>query len=406
MIVRQAVFLVGGKGTRLGALTEKIPKPLLEISPGVRFLDVVLEEAARHGFTDLVLLAGHLGDQVEAVYQHKTIYDARVSVVREDVPQGTGGALRFAADRLAPWFLMGNGDTLFQLNLRDFALPLGRDALARIALREVSDPSRYGSITLSGNRITRFNEKTPDLVVPSLVNGGLYMMSSKVLEHISGPCSIETELFPKLAAENALEGRRYSNYFLDIGLPDTYAQARAEVPKRRHRPAAFLDRDGTLTKDDGYTHQLSDLALLPGAAQAVRELNNSGYFVVLVTNQAGVAHGLYPEAQVHVFNAALSEALAKEGAHIDAVYYCPYHSQAKDPRYRITNHPDRKPNPGMIARAAADWPINLSRSFLIGDSDTDMAAAANAGISSYRVSADRGVLEAVFQAISDFGRID
>ncbi len=405
-MVRQAVFLVGGKGTRLGSLTAGIPKPLLEISPGVRFLDVVLEEAARHGFTDLVLLAGHLGDQVEAAYQHKTIYEARVSVVREDIPQGTGGALRCASGRLAPSFLMGNGDSFFELNLRDFARPLGGGVLARIALREVSDPSRYGAITLSSNRITRFIEKSPDLVGPSLVNGGLYMVSSQILNHIHGPCSIETELFPTLAAANVLEGQQFNNYFLDIGVPDSYAQARAELPKRRHRPAAFLDRDGTLTKDEGYTHNPSDLVLLPGAAQAVRELNNGGYLVVMVTNQAGVAHGFYQEAQVHAFNAALSEALAKEGAHIDAVYYCPYHSEAKDPRYRVANHPDRKPNPGMIARAAADWPIDLSRSFLIGDSDADMAAAANAGLTGYRVSSDRSVLEAVVQAIGDFERID
>src|SRR5262245_38975576 len=113
MHVRQAVILVGGKGTRLGALTNTIPKPLLEIAPGQRCVDVILTEFARHGFTDIILLAGHLGDQVEGFYQGARYLESTVSVFREPAPLGTAGALRLIADLLEPWFVMANGDSLF-----------------------------------------------------------------------------------------------------------------------------------------------------------------------------------------------------------------------------------------------------------------------------------------------------
>ncbi|NWG52935.1 MAG: HAD-IIIA family hydrolase [Hydrogenophilaceae bacterium] len=380
MTVRQAVFLVGGKGTRLGGLTQTTPKPLLEIAPGVRFLDVVLEEAARHGFTDILLLAGHLGDQVEAAYQGKRVREAVVRVLREPAPQGTGGALRFAAEALAPHFLMANGDSLFDFNLRALARPLSAGRLARLALREVADPARFGAVTVAGDRVTGFAEKNPDLKGPALINAGLYLMDRGVLDLIAGPCSIEQDVFPRLAESGRLEGERFDGYFLDMGLPETYAQARAEVMGRRVRPAAFLDRDGVLNVDHGYTFRPEDLTLMPGAAEAVRLLNEAGHYVIVVTNQAGVARGLYEEADVARFHAALSDALAEAGAHIDAFYYCPYHEEGAVARYRVANHPDRKPNPGMILRAFADWPIDRARSFLIGDKESDMAAARAAGV--------------------------
>ena len=378
--VRQAVFLVGGKGTRLGSLTKDTPKPLLEIAPGLRFLDVVLEEAARQGFTDILLLAGHLGDQVEAAYQGKRIYDATVRVLREPEPQGTGGALRFAADHLAPQFLMGNGDSLFEINLRALARPLDQTVQARLALRTVPDPVRYGSVVLEGSRIVRFLEKSPVMAGPAPINGGLYFMRRDVLGLIDGPCSIEQDVFPKLAATDALEGLPFDGYFLDMGLPDTYAQAQAEVPQRRLKPCAFLDRDGTINVDDGYTHKPEDLRFVPGAPEAIRLLNEAGYYVIVVTNQAGVARGLYPEEQIGVFHAAMADALADHGAHIDAFYHCPFHEAGMVERYRIADHPDRKPNPGMIVRAMHEWPIRREGSFLIGDNQSDRNAAAAAGI--------------------------
>lgn len=384
MIVRQAVVLVGGKGTRLGALTRDTPKPLLEIAPGLRFLDVVLEEAARRGFTDIVLLAGHLGDQVEAVYHGRRFYEARVRVIREQEPQGTGGALRFAAAQLDPWFLMLNGDSLFEFNFRELARPAGPRALGRLALRSVPDPGRYGAVTVEEGRVTHFHEKNPDLKGPALINGGVYLLSREVLGLIKGPCSIEQDVFPRLAQARALEASAFDGYFLDIGLPDTYAQAKADIPSRRHRPAAFLDRDGTLNVDKGYTHKPGDLVWTPSAIPAIKRLNEANHYVIVVTNQAGIARGYYTETDMHAFHAEMQAQLAAAGAWIDAFYHCPFHRDGVVPNFTTANHPDRKPNPGMLLRALSDWPIVREASFMIGDTELDTAAAKAAGITGYR----------------------
>ena len=145
-------------------------------------------------------------------------------------------------------------------------------------------------------------------------------------------------------------------------------------------PAVFLDRDGVLIEDSGYPHLDEHLVLIPGAAEAVRRLNGLGYMVVIVTNQSGVARGLFDEARMNRFNDGLVRRLAGRGARIGAVYACPFHAEAQDPRYRHPDHPDRKPNPGMILRAIADHHIDPTRSFLIGDRQSDLEAARRAGM--------------------------
>ncbi|MFN3659322.1 MAG: D-glycero-alpha-D-manno-heptose-1,7-bisphosphate 7-phosphatase [Pseudolabrys sp.] len=148
------------------------------------------------------------------------------------------------------------------------------------------------------------------------------------------------------------------------------------VPRR---PAAFLDRDGVLNVDHGYTFRPEDLEWIATAPQAVRLLNEAGYYVIVVTNQSGVARGLYDEAAVDRFHAHMQERLKEHGAHIDAFYYCPHHPEgvveALAKRCLC-----RKPESGLLEQAARDWPIDRTRSFLIGDKDHDVAAAKAFGI--------------------------
>lgn len=148
-------------------------------------------------------------------------------------------------------------------------------------------------------------------------------------------------------------------------------------------PAAFLDRDGVLIEDCGYPHRPEDLKLTPGVADAVRRMNQAGYRTVIVTNQSGVARDLFDEDQMHAFNALLVEALAEQGAVIDAVYACPFHADAVEARYRHADHPDRKPNPGMLTRAIADHDLDPARSFIIGDQPTDIEAGRRAGVKGF-----------------------
>lgn len=147
------------------------------------------------------------------------------------------------------------------------------------------------------------------------------------------------------------------------------------------RPAAFLDRDGVLIHDCGYPHRPDQLQMMPGAVEAVKRLNDAGYVTVIVTNQSGIARGYFSEDTMHAFHKLLLAELAKGGATIDAIYFCPFHKVAVEPRYEHPDHPDRKPNPGMLLRAAADLDLALDESsIMIGDNLSDMQAAKNAGV--------------------------
>ena len=141
------------------------------------------------------------------------------------------------------------------------------------------------------------------------------------------------------------------------------------------RPAAFLDRDGVLNIDHGYAYRPEQIEWVEGAAEAVRLLNEAGYFVLVVTNQSGVARGFYDEAAVKSLHTHMQDVLSKHGARIDAFYYCPHHPDGSVKSLAVQCR-CRKPGPGMLEQAAREWPIDLSASFLIGDRDHDLAAAA------------------------------
>jgi len=138
-----------------------------------------------------------------------------------------------------------------------------------------------------------------------------------------------------------------------------------------------------LNVDVGYAHRPEQLAFVDGAPEAVRRLNQAGWRVIVVTNQAGVARGYYDEAAVRDFHAAMNAALAQRGAHIDAFYFSPFHEEAAVEAYRHVDHPDRKPNPGMLLRGLADFGVAAADAFMIGDRDSDMQAAERAGVTGY-----------------------
>lgn len=161
--------------------------------------------------------------------------------------------------------------------------------------------------------------------------------------------------------------------------------------------AAFLDRDGVLIVDGGYPHMREHLVFVEGAGAAVRRLREAGYRVVVATNQSGVARGFFTEAQMEEFHRLMIETLAAEGAEIDAVYACPYLPDAKVAAYSHPDHPDRKPNPGMLLRAIDDLGLDAEASILIGDKPSDVEAARRAGVRGYLF--EGGNLDAFVAAI-------
>lgn len=386
--IRQAVVLAGGLGTRLGALTRETPKPLLTV--GNRpFLDYMIAWLARHGIEDIVLSTGYLPEAFDRFLAGRSWRNPYGGTVRvrnlvETVQAGTAGALKLHADELDERFLLLNGDSFLDCDLAR-VLAAG-ESLARsealLTVREVPDAGRYGQITLEGDRVTAFAEKSA--AGRGCINSGISVLGRDIVSRIDGlPCSIEREIYPVLAAEGRLKAIAGSGYFIDIGLPETYARAQTELPAITRKPALFLDRDGVLNEDLGHVHRIEDFRWLPGAIEAIALARRQGYLVVVVTNQAGVARGYYEEAAIEALHRHVNRELRRHGAWIDAFYYCPYHPDGVVERYRRL-HPDRKPGPGMLLRAIADLDIDAAGSLLIGDQPSDVAAAEAAGVRGIR----------------------
>lgn len=387
-MIRQAFILCGGLGTRLGALTAATPKPLLEVA-GAPFLDVLVEELGRHGFNQVTLLAGHLVEQVEAYARHSAAARRRgvaIDVSCEPEPAGTAGGLLFAAGRMEESFLLLNGDSWFDINLRAVTAIADRHpgATMTLALRMMPDAPRYGVVRLEGEHVAAFDERARE-AGPANVNAGIYVCRRDPLLAAvrelggQGPLSLEGTVMPALAQRGALRGKAFDGFFIDIGVPDSFALAQEELPRRSMRAAVFFDRDGVLNEDLGHVGSIDRFRWIEGARDAVRHCNDAGRLVFVVTNQAGVAHGYYSEADVDRLHRYMQDALGEVGAHVDDFRYCPYHPDGMVEGYRrVSNH--RKPGPGMLKDLIAEWRVDTERSVMIGDKPTDMQAAAAAGI--------------------------
>lgn len=395
-ITRQAVILCGGLGTRLGELTKDIPKPLLTVGDQP-FLSHLVSEVARFGFTEVLLLAGYRAEYIAAFAKEGARRsELNISLSVEPEQAGTGGALWYARDKLAPTFLLMNGDSWFDFNLLDLALRATKvpSCEAALALRRLPDVSRYGTVTLDGEHVVEFSARS-NFPGAGLVSAGVYVLDRKLIESSGPVASLEIDVFPSLAKARALAGYIYEGFFIDIGVPQSFADAQTSVPAHKCRPAAFLDRDGVLNEDLGYVGTCDRFRWLPGAIESVKQLNDTGHYVFVVTNQAGIARGYYTEHEVKRLHSHMQTELRTYGAHIDDFRFCPHHPDgsisiyAKDCNWR-------KPNAGMIHDLIRKWPIDISRSFVVGDKKIDIAAANSAGVKGVMCDKSVGLKEIVF----------
>jgi D,D-heptose 1,7-bisphosphate phosphatase len=378
-VVRQAVILVGGLGTRLGERTRLVPKPLLEVA-GRPFLDYLLDELSRYGTVqEILLLAGHQAGQVVDRYEGKRWRNATISVVSEPAQLGTGGALKHAAARLDRQFLLLNGDSFFDFNMMDLAArSAGASGMVRVALKRDHAGDRYGRVLLEQDFIKTFLPAGAQANGP--INSGVYCIDRDVLGMIDElPCSLEQSVFPRLAASGELRATLYDGFFIDIGVPADFERAQVELPQRVRRSAVFFDRDGVLNVDKAYVYRIDDFEWIAGAREAVKLCNDLGYLTFVVTNQSGVARGYYSVDEIHQLHDWMDRDLAEIGAHVDEFQYCPYHEEGVVEAWRKASD-RRKPEPGMILDCLDSWPVRKEGSLLIGDKPHDLQAAAAAGI--------------------------
>jgi D,D-heptose 1,7-bisphosphate phosphatase len=381
--VTQAAILCGGLGTRLGELTAQTPKPLLPVS-NRPFLDSLVLQLARHGVRDILLLAGFAAEQVTAYAEQtplKAQFGLRFEVSIEPSPAGTGGALWHARQHLDETFFLLNGDSLFDINLLALPLVMDDDTLAVLAVRHTEDAGRYGAVDVADSLITGFREKSPQ-TAPGWMNAGIYLCRRGLVEQTAAFCSLERDVFPALAAQGRLRAAPAHGFFLDIGVPASYAEAQTSIPRQGRKRAVFLDRDGVLNVNHGHVGQIARFEWITGARQAVRQMNDAGCYVFVASNQAGVAKGRYTLADVEILQTHMTQELAAIGAHIDDWRYCPYHPDGVVAAYAQASD-WRKPEAGMLLDLLKTWDCDQANSFMIGDKPWDMEAAERAGLAGH-----------------------
>jgi D,D-heptose 1,7-bisphosphate phosphatase len=384
--IRQCAILVGGLGTRLGDATAATPKPILTCGDRP-FLAWLLREFLRFGVEEFVLLTGHLSERIQdalpaiAATLPKQV---RITCCVDPIRAGTGGALLHAREHLDPRFLLCNGDSLLDFNFARLLADAtcdGPEVLGRMVLRQMADASRYGVVETDADRVLAFHER-PAPGQPGAINAGVYLFNREILDHLAPACSLERDILPVLAASGRIRATAGAGYFIDIGVPADLARAQSELPARLHRPALFLDRDGVINVDHGWTGTRDRFEWVPGARQAIRAAADAGMHVFIVTNQSGIARGYYSEDDFHALTRWMIDGIRGCGGTIDDFRHCPFHPDATVEAYRRTSD-RRKPAPGMIVDLLRAWQLDPAICVLIGDQPSDLAAAAAAGVAGH-----------------------
>jgi NDP-sugar pyrophosphorylase family protein len=294
-VLRQAVVLVGGLGagpdTPSGDRIATTLKSTLNVG-GRPFLDTLIDEIARYNtFEEILLLAGHQAEHILARYAGAVRGCARLTVALEREPLGTAGALVHAANLLQKRFLLLNGASFFDFNLLDLVSRAG-SSLVHMALRAEIVGERSDRVVLDDDRVRAFIAPGHGATGP--VDAGVCVIDRSIIADIDRlPASLEQDVLPAIASRGALKGTCYRGYFLDIGIAQDGASAEIALQERLRRPAVFFDRDGVLNHDTGYMFEASKVKWIDGAREAVKAVNDAGYFAFVVSNQSGVARGLY-----------------------------------------------------------------------------------------------------------------
>lgn len=398
----KAVIIAGGKGTRLG-LTD-VPKPLAPIGDRT-LLEHQLELLRRHGLKEVFLLSGHLAHVIYDRVRDGSAYGLRLTHVVEPRPLGTAGSVGLLRHLLRERFLVLYGDVLLDMDLeRLLAFDRRQDSRATLVVHPNNHPDDSDLVEADEDGVlAAFHPKPRGAggYYHNLVNAGVYILSPEIFADIPCGASLDfgRDILPaQLRNGQRLRGYRTAEYLRDMGTPqrwrlvtDDFLSGRVARWNRRHpRPAIFLDRDGVVIRDVDNLSRSEDVDLLPGVGAAVAAINRSDYLAVVVTNQPMLAKGFLTQAGLREIHKKMETLLGHEHAYLDALYYCPHHPDVGFPgEVRHLKGPCvcRKPNPGMLLRAAEEWNIDLSRSWMIGDRESDLIAGRRAGCAAVHVHA-------------------
>lgn len=433
----KTIIMAGGRGTRIAGLNPEMPKPMM-VMEGMPILEHQLSVLRRQGFTDVVLAIGYLGQNIQDYFGDGSKrspvtgkpFGVSIQYIEEHEPLGTAGALYFMKHKITEDFLLLNGDIIFDVDIRRFLAYHKREGgIATIFTHPNDHPYDSGIICTDGNqRVTNWlNKEEPRMWYKNRVNAGLHILSADILEkpifQALHKVDLDRDVLKPLVEEGKLVAYDSPEYVKDMGTPERFYEVSKDIRAgrvaaknlSRKQKAVFLDRDGTLNRYVGFLRDIEELELMEGAAEAVKEINRSGFLAIVVTNQPVVARGEVTFEEMELIHQKLETLLGAEGAYLDAIYYCPHHpDKGYDGEVAELKMecPCRKPNPGMLLQAAKDCNIDLSESWMIGDSRSDIMAGKNAGCKTILLPDVKGgegechsLIEAVCMIVDEKNRV-
>lgn len=399
----KTVIMAGGRGTRISSVAPDIPKPLIEID-GVPVLERELACLRDQGFTDILITVSHLGQKIIDYFGDGTgispstgePFGVKIEYYTEKEPLGNAGALFRLKDRLTEDFLLLNADALFHVDFhRMVKYHREKNAAVTLFTHPNSHPYDSGLILADedGSVLEWLaKEDARPKYYKNRVNAGLHVISPEALENdIFAPrVDLDRMVLKPLAGTGRMFCYDSPEYVKDMGTPERYLAVcedfkagRVEAKNLRNKQkAVFLDRDGTINRYVGFLQNIDDFELIPGAAEGIRKINESGCLAIVVTNQPVIARGEVTPDGLRQIHDKMETLLGREGAYLDGIYFCPHHPQkgyAGEIAELKVDCGCRKPKPGMLRKAAEDFHIDLSRSWMVGDGVNDMKAGRLAG---------------------------
>lgn len=396
----QAIIMAGGKGTRIASVANDIPKPMIRICDKP-ILQHQIECLESQGIKDITLVIGHIGHVIKEYFGDGLKFGVNIRYIEEKEPLGTAGALFYAKNFVSDDFILLNGDIIFDVDFQRFMqYHKQKGKMATILTHPNSHPYDSGLIVADGeNVVTKWMHKEEERsYYKNRVNAGIHILSPKLLELFTEAkkTDLDREILKPLIVSSQLVAYDSPEYVKDMGTPDRYEMVTRDVQSglvheknlSNKQKAFFMDRDGTINIYKGFINDASQLELIPGIADVIKKMNESGYLVIVVTNQPVIARGECTIEELERIHQKLETLLGAEGAYIDDLFYCPHHPDKGFDGEVIEYKIDcdcRKPKPGLIYRAAQKYNIDLSQSYMVGDDDRDMEAGKKAGCKLIRV---------------------
>lgn len=435
----KVVIMAGGKGTRISSVASDIPKPMIKIE-GKPVLEHEVECLRDQGFTDIIITVSHLGDVIIDYFGDgsgispitKRPFGVHIEYYFENEPLGNAGALFKIKDKLTSDFLLLNADAVFDVDFNRFvAFHRKHGGLVTLFTYPNSHPYDSGLIIADKSGVVNqwlAKEDVRPKYYQNRVNAGLHVIAPAVLEQSDivaekvgvmdengkpVKVDLDRQLLKPLAGTGKMFCYDSPEYVKDMGTPeryysvcDDYKAGRVSGKNLKNKQKAiFLDRDGTINKYVGFLRNINQFELIDGVSEAIKKINASGYLAIVVTNQPVIARGEVSFEELEEIHRKMETLLGEKGAYLDSIYYCPHHPhkgyEGERPELKI-DCKCRKPKPGMLVKAAQDFNIDLSQSWMVGDGENDIKAGKNAGCRTALIGIESYGQTATVATLNDF----